>query len=92
MNYILVEWIHDLPDEPSLLLSELDEQQNEVRKIEIFPNGKVGYASSGIEVGGTRLSIEPIPDLSEIASDPQFKPRYISKEEFEKFWNENVIR
>lgn len=64
--------------------------KNEVRKIEIYRDGKFGYASSEIEVGGTGLSIVPIPDISVIASDPQFKPRYIRKEEFERVWIEKV--
>ncbi len=42
--------------------------------------------------GSTRLGEEPIPPLSEIASDPQFEPIEITKEEFEEIWNNRKKR
>jgi hypothetical protein len=86
MRYIRVKWIHSHPDEPVLMYSELDDAGWEIRKVEVFPNGSVGFASLTEATPSTRLSIEPLPSLDEIASDPQFEPVEITKDEFEKVW------
>ena len=39
MQYVLVEWDHDLDDEPYRIYSELDDSRCEVRKVEFFRNG-----------------------------------------------------
>jgi len=36
------------------------------------------------------LSEKPIPPISEIASDPQFEPREITKEDFEEVWSRAI--
>lgn len=87
MTYIAVIWKHDLIAEPSLLYSELDEQRWERRKMEVFRDGRLGFADINESSGGTRLGLEPIPDLSEIARDPQFQPATLSKDEFEQLWS-----
>ena len=86
MIYLKVKWKHSFSDEPVLLYSELDRQRWEVRKVEIFPGGRMGYAGPGSAVGGTDLGIEPIPSFEQIASDPEFEPEIISKAEFDKVW------
>lgn len=90
MQYLKVEWIHNFEDEPIIIYSEIDDKYNEIRKVEIYRNNKVGYADLNTEFGGTRLSEEPIPTLSEIALDSQFRPIEIDKQEFEKIWLEKV--
>jgi hypothetical protein len=86
MRYLRVQWIHNHPDEPVEIYSEIKEDGWEVRKIELFADGSVGYAAPSEGMGRTMLSLEPLPSLEEIASDPQFKPVEISREEFEKMW------
>jgi hypothetical protein len=86
MNYIQVKWNHTFRNEPVWLYSELDDRQWEIRKIEIFPDGTFGYAGPNEAFGSTRLSIEPLPPLGEIASDPQFEPCETSREKFEELW------
>ncbi|MEL7570796.1 MAG: HYD1 signature containing ADP-ribosyltransferase family protein [Eubacteriaceae bacterium] len=71
-------------------LSREHEQRNELRKIELFKNGKAGYASENVEFGGSGLSKFPLPEIEEIAQDSQFNPIRITKEEFETVWNEKV--
>jgi hypothetical protein len=88
VNYLKVVWHHSFPDEPKLLYSELDDDRWEVRKVEIFPDGKQGYADKFIASGGTRLSKEPLPSIADIAIDPQFEPLVISRAEFESVWAE----
>ena len=82
-----VEWIHDLVDEPVMLYSELDDERNETRKVEVFEDGHVEWANASRESGTTGLSYEPIPELGEIAADPLFVPHEISAEEFEAVWS-----
>ena len=86
MRYIRVRWIHSHADEPVEIYSELDDRAWETRKVEIFPDGKIGYASSTEETDSTMLAVEPMPSLEEIAADPQFIPEEISQAEFESMW------
>lgn len=88
-KYIMVDWEHNYGDEyPIRVYSELDGDGFEVRKVEIFPSNRIGYAFDNIEFGGTGLGLEPVPDLHEIATDPyeKFIPKEVSKDEFEKIW------
>ena len=39
MNYILVEWEHELEDEPYQIYSELDGDRRETRRVEFYRNG-----------------------------------------------------
>ena len=70
----------------------MDDERNELRKVEVYADGKVGYATAQVEVGDTRLSLYPLPELEEIAIDPEFRPKEISKEEFDIVWIEKVIK
>lgn len=86
MKYIRVRWKHQHADEPVILYSELDDNRFEVRKVEVFRNGRCEYASVERSGGQTRLGIVAVPDLSEIAKDPQFEPVEITPGEFEAAW------
>ena len=86
MKYTKVRWIHAHADEPIWIYAELDEDLNEIRKVEVFADGSKGYADKVRESGTTGLSIEPWPPLDEIAADPQFAPEEISSSEFEEIW------
>lgn len=86
MIYLKVKWNHNFDDEPTYIYSELDNDLNELRKVEIYKNNTIGYAFDDIEYNGTQLSIESLPTIEEISLDKQFEPSYISKEEFEKIW------
>ena len=86
MRYIAVQWHHNLPDEPIDLYSEIDDDRWEVRKVEIYRDGRIGYADSSEQRGDTRLGEVPIPSLDEIESDPEFTPREITAAEFDGIW------
>ena len=89
MKYIKVKWLHELKDEPVILLSELDDDRYEVRKIEIFSDGRVGFASGTQEVGGTMLGEVPVPSIDELVADPQFFIEDFSGAKFETAWRLN---
>jgi hypothetical protein len=92
MIYLKCRWKHSIPDEPTLLYSELDDERWERRKVEIFADGRARYADRHQESGDTRLGLVPVPTLADIAADPQFDPAEVSKEEFELVWNDAVSR
>jgi uncharacterized protein DUF6881 len=59
MRYLRVGWKHQHADEPTILYSELDEDRWEVRKVEVFRNGRRGYASADGSSSGTKLGEVP---------------------------------
>jgi Domain of unknown function (DUF6881) len=88
MRYIKVDWKHDVTGDPVTIFSELDEQLWEQRKIEVFRDGRLGYADKDEEAGGSMLGIEPWPDLEELGREPEFVIEDISKDEFENRWSQ----
>jgi hypothetical protein len=92
MNYIKVNWAYSGSTKyPVVIYSEIDDQRWETRKVEVFPDGDKGYACSTESAGSTELGIEPLPALSDIASDLQFELIEITKEEFEDVWAKRKI-
>ena len=87
MRYIDVAWLQNAADEPIRLVSELDKNAYEIRKIEFFRTGVVGFAGSGLTANGTRLGELPVPSLIEINKDVQFEAIEIEPEAFEKLWH-----
>jgi hypothetical protein len=86
-KYLKVTWIHDFPNEPILLWSELDSDRYEIRKVEIFADGRAEWASEQSAAGGSILGELPVPSAEEIASDPQFLAQETIAEEFENAWS-----
>ena len=84
LQYIKVEWIHDHPDEPTVLYSELDEQRSEIRKVEVYADGTMYRADQERSTGTTRLGELPVPPLNELSSE--FVPHVIDAIEFERIW------
>lgn len=86
MEYLKVRWIHDLLTEPVLLMSELDSDRYELRKVELYADGRMGFASTDRESGGTILGEKPVPPVADIASDPQFIVEEFDDVGFEQAW------
>jgi hypothetical protein len=86
MTFLLVKWKHDHPDEPVVLYSELDESRMERRKIDVFADGRWGYADEHEEVGGTVLGEAPTPSLEKLNADPEFEAEEIAEADFERLW------
>jgi hypothetical protein len=91
MDYLKVKWNHDFSEEPVWLYSELDPDRWETRKVEVFADGTIGFASANESRGSTRLGLEPVPPLIEIAAAKEFEPQEITQEEFEKAWSDRVM-
>jgi hypothetical protein len=86
MTYLRVKWHHNFSADPVLLFSELDAERYETRKVEVFRDGRQGFASENEEHGGSFLGEKPVPELGILAADPEFEPESISALEFEKVW------
>jgi hypothetical protein len=82
-----VVWRHDSSDDPVLLYSELDSARWELRKVEVYADGRMDRADPDLQTGNTSLSVEPLMPLEEIVAQPEFEPEAISSTEFETIWN-----
>jgi hypothetical protein len=54
--------------------------------VDVFPDGRLGYADAEGEHGETGLGVVAVPELDEIAEQREFLPAEISREEFESVW------
>lgn len=97
MRYMKVDWHHNFPDEPITAYYEVDEDRYPLRQLEIFRDGRIGYAfyaddtlSNIIEFGGTMLGDQPIPEIDEINDNPELYAAAISKDAFESLWGQFV--
>ena len=84
MRYHKVLWHHDLPDDPAIRYAEISSGR-EVRKIEVFRDGRHDYAGTSGSTGTTTLS-ESLTPADEINQDPQFSATTIPASEFERVW------
>lgn len=90
MRYLKVLWRHDLPDEPVELYSELDDAGYEIRKVEIYRDGRRDFADGESSLGTTTLGEGPLPSLEEIAEQEEFSPSLIESAQFENVWRQAV--
>ena len=71
-----------------MLYSEIDSERREVRRVEVFRDGRKGYASRFESDGVTRLAEKPHPEPDETLDNPELELIEIEKEEFERVWSE----
>jgi hypothetical protein len=86
MRYLYVKWTHEDPGAPVHLYSEIGNDSYETRKVEIWADGRKGFADSSEAKGGTVLSDMAVPSLKEIAALPEYAAKEIPAEEFQKIW------
>jgi len=87
-TYCRTRWNHGLTSYPTEIWSELDGFRFEVRRLEVFSNGTIlwGSAREG-SAGGAEMYITPLPELDEMADDPDnVEASVITAEEFEALW------
>jgi hypothetical protein len=86
MEYQRVEWDNDNPDMPVDIYSELDDDRWEVRKVEVFADGRTQYSDGVDSTGRTGLSEVPMPPVDEIAPQQVLTPSVIDQDTFEDMW------
>jgi len=89
-KYIDVLWQSGSDDEPFRLVSELDEERFEVRKLEFFNNNQVGYACENKKSLSVILGEIAVPSIENINSQSEFIAKEIAKVEFERLWHKHV--
>ncbi len=87
MRYSRLQWNHSSPSEPIEILSEYDENGWERRKVEVFRDGSVRFASGTESVGGSKLSLIARPADEEVVDEPEFRVFELAEEEFERAWD-----
>lgn len=91
MRYVLVEWDHDLEDEPYLIYSELDGGRRETRRVEFYRNG-ITFSCGGERGNDEALTPEPFPedlkDLRPENAEGSFAARDIPASLFCEIWNQ----
>ncbi|MFC4426398.1 DUF6881 domain-containing protein [Deinococcus navajonensis] len=86
LTYETYEWHHEFEDEPIRIYAELDEERWELRKVEVYRDGRTYYAADGLSTGETRLGDVPVSPLDEIKTDAEFSGCRITTTEFELIW------
>lgn len=89
-RYIDIRWEHSNASDPVRLISSIKADGFEDKKIEVFRDGSIGYATQSSKSGDTELGSAEVPLLAEIVSQPEFTGRAISAEEFEALWSSFV--
>jgi hypothetical protein len=92
MRYIKFHRHYASPDEPVLLYGELDAEHREVRKVEVYRDGRHELACDYTTTGSASLGDNIVMvAFEEFVIDPDFELTEISKEEFEEVWNRNPL-
>jgi len=90
-TFIAYKWKHSDDEYPIFLYHEIDQSRCEIRRVEVFRDGRIQKADDVNELqADTILSLEPFPLLEEIADDPEGEVWLITKEEFEATWSQAV--
>ncbi len=86
LYYTKVTSRHSNSYDPVEIYSELDDARWEVRRVEVFSDGSLDYASRSKSEGRTFLSPETFSPLAEIRANPEFEAAEIEKDEFDMMW------
>ena len=90
MECIDVQWHHANMGTSYRLVSELDDERFEVRKMEFFSDGKVGFAFAAGSLHGTQLGSIPVPSVDEINAAAEFTAKSLAISQFNLLWQRHV--
>jgi hypothetical protein len=85
-SYVKVRWDHEFAEEPVEVFSELDNERYEVRKVEVYRDGRLDWADASRDTDAIGLGAVPFPDLAEINSQEEFHAATVIAAEFESAW------
>lgn len=92
MEYVKLFWKHDYPDDPVVIIYEvdLDDERYAVRLIDIYADG---HTSNQEDKAWGYVTEAPVPTV-EIFNTTDYGEEFyaclISKEEFEEIWNTGI--
>ncbi len=81
----MVTWRGAAGDSPVLLFAEIDSGW-EVRKVDVFDDGRLARADAHHEEGSTVLGSAAVPPITAIDDMPDFSAIEITREAFEEIW------
>jgi len=87
MKYYKIAWKHNLKEEPSLILGEINDNLWEVRRIEFFQDGSFRYTDGYKKVGDIDLAENRMDEKLLNVDGESVRIIYISKSDFENEWN-----
>lgn len=87
MRYSRLSWTHTSPTEPVEILSEYDQYGWERRKVEVFPDGSMGFAGHNESGGGSELALIPCPPDEEVIAAPEFRVSELTRAAFDAAWH-----
>ena len=87
MRYTELRWHHDFDDEPVRIYSEI-EFGEEVRKVEVFRDGRHDLAEHSRQTGSTDLATILMPPVEDFPGDAELELRELDAASFERVWAE----
>jgi hypothetical protein len=87
VRYMKVAWYHDFADEPVWLYSEIVEDR-ETRRVDVFRDGRLGFADEDREAHGSGLAEVPMPRPEDLDGLAEFSAAAIDRAEFERLWRQ----
>ncbi len=86
MRYIDVKWLHHNPEYPIRLVSEIDSDGYEIRKLEFFQDGRAGFACATTSQLGVELGTVSMPSIFKINEIEEFEGKEIFQTDFDALW------
>ncbi|MGW3460107.1 DUF6881 domain-containing protein [Streptomyces olivaceoviridis] len=86
LEYWKVDWAHEVQSKPVRFYSEIGSDGYEVRKIQLYRDGRILKADKFHECTEVGLSEVPVGSIDDVANQPDFAAFSISPEEFERAW------
>lgn len=86
-TYVKVRWHHDDDADPIVLFHEIGEGQRELRRVELFEDGRLLRSDKVEPDAPVSLSVEPLPSIDEIRTQLQFSVVEIDAAGFNAVWD-----
>ncbi|GAA4531135.1 DUF6881 domain-containing protein [Amycolatopsis samaneae] len=84
--FLRVEWRHDFEVEPVETFGEIGEDGYEIRRVEVYRDGRMDWADAVRETDRVFLAEAPMPPLEEINAQAEFSAATMERADFEAMW------
>jgi hypothetical protein len=91
MKYLKVDWHHENQSDPTRMYIEIDDARWERRKVEMFADGRMTYASPSSATGDSMLGLMEVPSIDDIRAIGEFDAVYIEQAEFMAMWFKAIV-
>ena len=87
-QYILSDWRNDNPEEPFIVMGQIDDGRYPERIIDVLRDGRAETTVCQSESGEVLVDITEAPTLQEINDQDEFTACYTTASLFETTWQE----